>query len=188
MIPPRAQGPLISNNIYPMDCEPSLTNQQPQSIQIPQSSSMNINPRYLQHIHGRSNRYSNIMAAPSLSGCSYVGQKYAPASLPIELITVATGSTNTGSGGSGSSSILVLPTNTQDHHLNSSSLIINNHSVNANSYAFNDISTGPSIHQGFAKVGSANSRNHNSNSSNNNTTNDESMVGVCVQQSPVVIH
>lgn len=190
--PTRSQGNILinnssssnsSNNIYPMDCEPSVisisSSNQP-SVQIAPSS-LNINQqqqRYLQHMHNRNSRY----IAPTLSSSGYVGQKYAPASLPIDLISVATASNN----GNGSSSIVVLPSTTQDHHLNSSSSLIINHPA-TNVYApFND---GSSIHQNLPKVGSGNSRNLNSNTNNNNSTsNDESMVGVCVQQSPVVIH
>lgn len=126
--------------------------------------------------------------APTLtSGSSgaYVGQKFAPASLPIDLVTVAAAAANNGNG-NGSSSIMVLPQ--QDHHLTSSTSLIINHPVGGSVYApYND---GTSIHhQNLPKVGvSGNSRNHNSNTNNNNATNDESMVGVCVQQSPVVIH
>jgi hypothetical protein len=188
--PTRSQGNILinnnnsssnnsSNNIYPMDCEPSVisisSSNQP-SVQIAPSS-LNINQqqqRYLQHMHNRSSRY----IAPTLSSSGYVGQKYAPASLPIDLI-----SANNGNG----SSIVVLPSTTQDHHLNSSASLIINHPT-TNVYApFND---GSSIHhQNLPKVGSANSRNLNSNTNNNNSaSNDESMVGVCVQQSPVVIH
>lgn len=184
--PTRSQGNILinnsSNNIYPMDCEPSVisisSSNQP-SVQIAPSS-LNINQqqqRYLQHMHNRNSRY----IAPTLSSSGYVGQKYAPASLPIDLISVATSANN----GNGSSSIVVLPS-TQDHHLNSSASLIINHPA-TNVYApFND---GSSIHQNLPKVGSGNSRNLNSNTNNNNSTsNDESMVGVCVQQSPVVIH
>ncbi|XP_070491900.1 serine/threonine-protein kinase minibrain isoform X4 [Chironomus tepperi] len=190
--PTRSQGNILinnssssnsSNNIYPMDCEPSVisisSSNQP-SVQIAPSS-LNINQqqqRYLQHMHNRNSRY----IAPTLSSSGYVGQKYAPASLPIDLISVATAANN----GNGSSSIVVLPSTTQDHHLNSSASLIINHPA-TNVYApFND---GSSIHQNLPKVGSGNSRNLNSNTNNNNSTsNDESMVGVCVQQSPVVIH
>lgn len=194
--PTRSQGNILinnsssSNNIYPMDCEPSVisissssSSTQP-SVQIAPSS-LNINQqqqqRYLQHMHNRNSRY----IAPTISSSGYVGQKYAPASLPIDLITVAAAAAN--NNGNGSSSIVVLPsTTTQDHHLNSSTSLIMNH-PGSNVYApFND---GSSIHQNIPKVGSGNTRNHNSNTNNNNSTsNDESMVGVCVQQSPVVIH
>ena len=204
--PPRSQGGgniLInsSNNIYPMDCDPpSVISIQP-SVQmtltpssgIPSSGgstsvSLNvINQRYLQqHMHNnRSNRY----IAP-LSGH---GQKpnYAPASLPIDLIT----SSSSGSGGS--NSIMVLP----DHHLNSSSLIINSsgggpYHPAVSGYAPFSINSndGNSIqltHQNKASSSGGNGRSGNatnSNNSNNNSTGDESMVGVCVQQSPVVIH
>lgn len=197
LIPPRSQGGgniLInsSSNIYPMDCDPpSVISIQP-SVQmtltpssgIPSSGgstsvSLNvINQRYLQHnMHNnRSSRYN----AP-LSG-HVQKSNYAPASLPIDLITP---------NGSGSSS-MVLP----DHHLNSSSLIISSsggsyhHPVSG--YApFINSNDGNSIqmtHQNKASATSGRSGNTNSNNSNNNATGDESMVGVCVQQSPVVIH
>lgn len=205
MIPPRSQGGgniLInssSSNIYPMDCDPpSVISIQP-SVQmtltpssgIPSSGgstsvSLNvINHRYLQqHMHNsRNSRYN----AP-LSGHAQKSN-YAPASLPIDLITG-------GSGSSGTNSIMVMP----DHHLNPSSLIISSggsyhHPVS--SYApftinSNDGSSLQLTHQNKTSAGSGggNSRsgNTNSNNSNNNSTGDESMVGVCVQQSPVVIH
>lgn len=121
-----------SSNVYPMDCEPSLNmNQQ----------------RYLQHMH-RSNRFN---VPPLTLGSSYISQqKYAPTSLPLDLITVATAAANNGNG---SSSIMVLPSTATQDHLN--------------------------------KVGTGSSRNNNSNTNNNNA---DEMVGVCVQQSPVVIH
>lgn len=187
--PTRSQGNILinnsssstsSNNIYPMDCEPSVisisSSNQP-SVQIAPSS-LNINQqqqRYLQHMHNRNSRY----IAPTLSSSGY-GQKYAPSSLPIDLITVAAAASNNGNGS------VVLPSSTQSDHLSSSTSLIINH-PGSNVYApFND---GSSIHQNLPKVGSGNSRNHNSNTNNNNATaNDESMVGVCVQQSPVVIH
>lgn len=199
LIPPsstRSQGNILinnssSNNIYPMECEPSVisisssSNQQP-SLQIAPSLNQQQQQRYLQHLH--SSRNSRLMSATL--GNSYVAQKYAPASLPIDLLTAVAAGAN--GNVSNSSSIMVMPssssstTTSQDHHhLNSStSLIIHPGSVYA---PFND---GTSIHhQNLQKVvGSGSSRNHNSNTNNNNTTNDESMVGVCVQQSPVVIH
>ena len=176
MIPPtaRSQGNILinnssSHNIYPtsMDCEPSSVIsisssssliQPPPSLNISQQQQQQ--QRYLQHLHNsRNSRY----IAPSL-GSSFVGQKYIqPSSLPIDLISAAAAAASNNGTSSGNSSIMVLPT-TQDHHLNSSTSLIINHQPGS-------------------------SRNHNSNTSNNNSTNDESsMVGVCVQQSPVVIH
>jgi hypothetical protein len=172
-----------------MDCEPSIINISSSSLNQ-QQPSLNINQqRYLQHIHSRGNRYNNVMAPPTLSlgGGNYISQqKYAPASLPLDLITVA--AVNNGNG-SGSSSIMVLPSTataaaTSQDHL-SSSLIINNPStvVVGGSYApFTN-------HDSKVVVSTGSSRNNSSNTNNNNaTSNDDSMVGVCVQQSPVVIH
>jgi hypothetical protein len=177
-----------SNNIYPMDCEPSLIN-----ITSNQPPSLNINQqRYLQHMHSaRSGRY-NVMAPPLALAGGYISQqKYAPSSLPLDLITVAAAAANNGNSGSNSIS-MVLPsstTSTQDHLTSSASLIINHPAATvAGGYApFTHEST--SIHhQNLPKVvGTASSRN-NSNTNNNNASNDDSMVGVCVQQSPVVIH
>lgn len=179
-----------SNNVYPMDCEPSIIN-----ISSNQQPSLNINQqRYLQHMHNRSNRYNNIMAPPPAlgGGGSYLSQqKYAPASLPLDLITATTA--NNGNGSS-SSSIMVLPSTaaTQDHLNSSTSLIINHPvaSAAAGGYAsFNHEST--SIHHQNlpSKVGTGSSRNNsNTNNNNNSASNNDEMVGVCVQQSPVVIH
>lgn len=210
MIPPRSQGGgniLInsSNNIYPMDCDPPsvISIQQQPSVQmtltpssgIPSSGgstsvSLNvINQRYLQqHMHNnRSNRY-NV----PLSG-HVQKSNYAPASLPIDLITGGSGGSSSGMGSSGANSIMVLP----DHHLNSSSLIISSsggsyhHPVSGYAPFTINSNDGNSIqltHQNKASASSGRSGNTNSNNSNNNTTGDESMVGVCVQQSPVVIH
>ncbi|CRK97477.1 CLUMA_CG010866, isoform A [Clunio marinus] len=200
LIPPRSQGGgniLInsSNNIYPMDCDPpSVISIQP-SIQmtltpssgIPSSGgstsvSLNvINQRYLQQ-HMHRNRYNAPHNVPK--------SNYAPASLPLDLIT-----SNSGSSSSGNNSIMVLP----DHHLNSSSLIINNsssgasyHHPNYAPFTINNNNDNNSIqmpHQNNKAGGSSGrSGNANSNNSNNNSAGDESMVGVCVQQSPVVIH
>lgn len=193
-----------------MDCDPPsvISIQQQPSVQmtltpssgIPSSGgstsvSLNvINQRYLQqHMHNnRNSRYN----AP-LSG--HVQKfNYAPASLPIDLIT---GTSSGGGGGnsmgsnSGANSIMVLP----DHHLNSSSLIISSSSGGSYHhpgsgyapFAINNNNDGNSIqltHQNKAGANSGRSGNTNSNNSNNNTTGEESMVGVCVQQSPVVIH
>lgn len=204
MIPPRSQGGgniLInsSSNIYPMDCDPPsvISIQQQPSLQmtltpssgIPSSGgstsvSLNvINQRYLQqHMHNnRSSRYN----AP-LSG-HVQKSNYAPASLPIDLITVNSG--NSAMGSSGANSIMVLP----DHHLNSSSLIISSGGGSYHhptGYAPFTINSNDSqlTHQNKASSSSGRSGNTNSNNSNNNSTGDESMVGVCVQQSPVVIH
>lgn len=187
-----------------MDCDPPsiISVQQQPSVQmtltpssgIPSSGgstsvSLNvINQRYLQqHMHNRNSRYN----AP-LTG-HVQKSNYAPASLPIDLITSGGGSAL--SGNSGSNSIMVLP----DHHLNSSSLIISSSGGGSyhhpgNSYApyvinnNNDNSSIQLTHQNKASASSGRSGNTNSNNSNNNTTGDESMVGVCVQQSPVVIH
>lgn len=200
MIPPRSQGGgniLInsSSNIYPMDCDPpSVISIQP-SVQmtmtpssgIPSSGgstsvSLNvINQRYLQqHMHNnnRASRYN----AP-LSG-HVQKSNYAPASLPLDLITNSGGS---GMSASGTNSIMVLP----EHHINSSSLIIGSNSGASyhhpvSGYApFTINSTDSSsiqlTHQNKATASSGRSGNTNSNNSNNNTTGDESMVGVCVQ-------
>lgn len=192
-----------SSNIYPMDCDPPsvISIQQQPSVQmtltpssgIPSSGgstsvSLNvINQRYLQqHMHNnRNSRYN----AP-LSG-HVQKSNYAPASLPIDLITANSG--GSGMGSSGTNSIMVLP----DHHLNSSSLIISSSSGGAyhhpvSSYApftinSNDGNSIQLTHQNKAGASSGRSGNTNSNNSNNNSTNDESM-SVCVQQSPVVIH
>lgn len=163
-----------------MDCEPSVIN-----ITSNQQPSLNINQqRYLQHMHNsRSGRY-NVMAPPmALTGGYMSQQKYAPTSLPIDLITVAAAAANNGNSGSNSIS-MILPsstTSTQDHL--SQSLIINHPGA-----PFTHEST--SIHhQNLPKVVGAGSSRNNSNTNNNNSTsNDDSMVGVCVQQSPVVIH
>lgn len=171
-----------------MDCEPSVIN-----ITSNQQPSLNINQqRYLQHMHNsRSGRY-NVMAPTMLGGGYMSQQKYAPASLPLDLITVAAAANN---GNSGSNSIMVLPsstTSTQDHLTSSTSLIINHPAASATvvgGYApFTHEST--SIHhQNLPKVvGTGSSRNNSNTNNNNATSNDDSMVGVCVQQSPVVIH
>lgn len=209
MIPPRSQGGgniLInsSNNIYPMDCDPPsvISIQQQPSVQmtltpssgIPSSGgstsvSLNvINQRYLQqHMHNnRNSRYN----AP-LSG-HVQKSNYAPSSLPIDLITGGS-SSSSGMVNSGTNSIMVLP----EHHLNSSSLIISSsggsyhHPVSGYAPFTINNNDGNSIqltHQNKAGANSGRSGNTNSNNSNNNSTGDESMVGVCVQQSPVVIH
>lgn len=171
-----------------MDCEPSLIN-----ITSNQQPSLNINQqRYLQHMHNsRSGRY-NVMAPTMLGGGYMSQQKYAPASLPLDLITVAAAAANNGN--SGSNSIMVLPsstTSTQDHMTSSTSLIINHPAAAtvAGGYApFTHEST--SIHhQNLPKVvGTGSSRNNSNTNNNNAASNDDSMVGVCVQQSPVVIH
>lgn len=198
MIPPRSQGGgniLInsSNNIYPMDCDPpSVQMTLTPSSGIPSSGgstsvSLNvINQRYLQHHMHRPSRYN----VPLNSGHVQKSSNYAPASLPIDLLT---GSSSGGSS-SGTNSIMVLP----DHHLNSSSLIINSsgggsyhHPVSGYAPFTINSTDGNSIqltHQNKATASSGRSGNTNSNNSNNNSTGDESMVGVCVQQSPVVIH
>lgn len=188
-----------------MDCDPPsvISIQQQPSVQmtltpssgIPSSGgstsvSLNvINQRYLQqHMYNsRNSRYN----AP-LSGHSQKSN-YAPASLPIDLITGGSGSSSMGS--SGTNSIMVLP----DHHLNSSSLIISSggsyhHPVSSYAPFTINSNDGNSIqltHQNKTSAsggGGGRSGNTNSNNSNNNSTGDESMVGVCVQQSPVVIH
>lgn len=203
LIPPRSQGGgniLISNNIYPMDCDPPsvISIQQQPSVQmtLTPSSGINlsggstsvslnvINQRYLQqHMHNnRNSRYN----AP-LSG-HVQKSNYAPASLPIDLITASSGSAGM------SGNVMVLP----DHH---SSLIIGgggggsggsyHHPVSGYAPFTINSNDGNSIqltHQNKASASSGRSGNTNSNNSNNNTTGDESMVGVCVQQSPVVIH
>lgn len=101
--PTRSQGNQIlinsnSSSVYPMDCEPSLNmNQQ----------------RYLQHMH-RSNRFN---VPPLTLGSSYISQsqqKYAPTSLPLDLITATAAANN----GNGSSSIMVLPSTATQDHLN----------------------------------------------------------------------
>ncbi|KAG5681570.1 hypothetical protein PVAND_010989 [Polypedilum vanderplanki] len=205
LIPPtRSQGNILinsnnSNNIYPtsMDCEPSSVISITSSSSLSQPpSSLNINQqqqRYLQHLHNSRNSRYNI--APTLSSSSFVSQKYPSASLPIDLLTAAAVAANN-NGTGGSNSIMVLPSSTQDHHLSSSTSLIINHPGSSSGvvggvYApFDGSSSSSSIHnQNLPKsiVGSTSSRNHNSNTSNNNSTNDE-MVGVCVQQSPVVIH
>jgi hypothetical protein len=110
-----------NSNIYPMDCDPpSVISIQP-SVQMTPSSgipssggstsvSLNvINQRYQQHMHNRQSSRYNL----PLSG-HVQKSNYAPASLPIDLLSV-------NSTGSGSSSIMMMP----DHHLNASSLIIN---------------------------------------------------------------
>jgi hypothetical protein len=204
LIPPRSQGGgniLInsSNNIYPMDCDPpSVISIQQPSVQmtltpssgIPSSGgstsvSLNvINQRYLQqHMHNTRNSRYNV---PHIQKSNY-----APASLPIDLITANSGGVGSSSG---ANSIMVLP----DHQLNSSSLIISSSGGSyhhpTSGYAPFQINNndGTSIqltHQNKTNSGSSGrSGNTNSNNSNNNTTGDESMVGVCVQQSPVVIH
>jgi hypothetical protein len=209
MIPPRSQGGgniLInsSNNIYPMDCDPPsslISLQQQPSVQmtltpssgIPSSGgstsvSLNvINQRYLQqHMHNnnRSNRYN----APH--GGHVQKSNYAPASLPIDLITGSASSSGMGS----TNSIMVIP----DHHLNSSSLIINSSggsgsyhhpvssyapfTINSSDVQLTHQNKAASSSSGVGRTGNTT----NSNNSNNNSTGDESMV--CVQQSPVVIH
>jgi hypothetical protein len=194
-----------SNNIYPMDCDPPsslISLQQQPSVQmtltpssgIPSSGgstsvSLNvINQRYLQqHMHNnRSSRYN----AP-LSG-HVQKSNYAPASLPIDLIT---GSASSSGMGSSTNSIMVIP----DHHLNSSSLIISSSSGGGSyhhpvsSYAPFTINSSEVqlTHQNKTAsssggVGRSGNTTNSNNSNNNNTTGDESMV--CVQQSPVVIH
>jgi hypothetical protein len=177
-----------------MDCDPpSVISIQP-SVQMTLSSgipssggstsvSLNvINQRYLQqHMHNsRSSRYNVPLSGHKTN--------YAPASLPIDLLSV-------NSSGSGSSSIMMMP----EHHLNTSSLIINNSGASGSyhhpvtGYApftinSNDGNSIQLTHQNKANASSGRSGTTNSNNSNNNATSDESMVGVCVQQSPVVIH
>lgn len=158
-----------------MDCEPSVIN-----ISSNQQ-------RYLQHMHNsRSSRY-NVMA-PSLTLGGYISQqKYAPASLPLDLLTVAAVASNNGN--SGSNSIMVLPssTSTQDH-LNSSASLIINHPATAVAGGYAPFAhESASIHHPKV-VGAGSSRNNSNTNNNNATSNDDSMVGVCVQQSPVVIH
>lgn len=136
-------------------------------------------------MHSRGNRY-NVIAPPALSlvGNYISQQKYAPASLPLDLITVA--AVNNGNG-SGSSSIMVLPSTatsavTSQDHLNSSLIINNPSTVVTGQYApFTN-------HDSKVVVSTGSSRNNSNTNNNNATTNDDSMVGVCVQQSPVVIH
>lgn len=195
------------NNIYPMDCDPpSIISLQQPSIQmtltpssaIPlassssTSTSMNvINQRYLQQFM----RYNN---APHTN--NHKQSSFAPASLPIDVINFS--SSGTGSNSSSSTMILPLP----DHHLNSSSLIINSNSTvgvptgsggafQHSSYAPFSLSsndnTSLQLTSHGSKGNSTSVRSGNHSSSNNataNSTGDESMVGVCVQQSPVVIH
>lgn len=184
--PTRSQGNQIlinsssSSNVYPMDCEPSIINISSSSLNQPQPS-LNINQqRYLQHMHSRGNRYNNVMAPPTLSlgGGNYISQqKYAPASLPLDLITVAAVNN--------SSSIMVLPSTqatTSQDHLNSSLIINNPSTVVTGGYApFTN-------HDSKVVVSTGSSRNNSNTNNNNATSNDDSMVGVCVQQSPVVIH
>lgn len=191
-----------------MDCDPPsslISLQQQPSVQmtltpssgVPSSGgstsvSLNvINQRYLQqHMHNnnRSSRYN----AP-LSG-HVQKSNYAPTSLPIDLIT---GNASSSSGmGSNTNSIMVIP----DHHLNSSSLIISggggsyHHPVSSYAPFTINSSDVQLTHQNKATSSSSgggvgrSSNTTNSNNSNNNSTGDESMVGVCVQQSPVVIH
>lgn len=177
-----------------MDCDPpSVISIQP-SVQmtmtpssgIPSSGgstsvSLNvINQRYLQqHMHN-SNSRSNRYNAPL--GGQVQKSNYAPASLPIDLISNSGGS---GMSSSGNNSIMVLP----DHHLNSSSLIIGSNSGASyhhpvSGYAPFTINSNDGIqltHQNKATTSSGRSGNTNSNNNNNNTTGDESMVGVCVQ-------
>lgn len=172
-----------SSNIYPMDCDPpsSLISLQQPSTGSSSVSLNVINQRYLQqHMHNnRGSRYNVPHVQKS---------NYAPASLPIDLIT---GSAGSSSGmGSSTNSIMVIP-----DHLNSSSLIISSsgggsyhHPVS--SYApyinSNDVQlTHPKATSSSGGVGRSGNPT-NSNNSNNNSTGDESMV--CVQQSPVVIH
>lgn len=206
LIPPRSQGGgniLINSssnsNIYPMDCDPpSVISIQP-SVQmtltpssgIPSSGgstsvSLNvINQRYMQH-HMHNSRNSRYNAP--LTG-HVQKSNYAPASLPLDLITP----NGSGMGSSGSNSIMVLPS---DHHLNSSSLIIGgggsyHHPVSSYAPFTINSNDGNSIqltHQNKTSGNGGRSGNTNSSNSNNNAAGDESMVGVCVQQSPVVIH
>lgn len=189
------------NNIYPMDCDPpSIISLQQPSIQmtltpstaIPSASisststSMNvINQRYLQQFM----RYNN---APLMN--NHKQSNYAPASLPIDVINFS--SSGTGSNNSNPNMILPLP----DHHLNSSSLIINSNSTGGltTGSAFQHSTFVPfslSSNENPIQLTSHGSKNNvnnvrsgNSNTSATNSTGDESMVGVCVQQSPVVIH
>lgn len=183
-----------SNNVYAMDCEPSIINISSNQ----QQPSLNINQqRYLQHMHNRTNRYNNVMA-PSLTlgggGGSYIShQKFAPASLPLDLITVATAAAaNNGNGSSSSGSIMVLPSTATQDHLNSSSLIINHPAAMAAAAGgfapFNNHESTSIHHQNLPKIGTGSSRSNNSNTNNNNSASNDEMVGVCVQQSPVVIH
>lgn len=172
-----------------MDCDPpSVISIQP-SVQMTMtpssggSTSLNvINQRYLQqHLHNNSSRSGRYNAA---LGGHVQKPNFAPASLPIDLIT---GSGGSGISTSGSNSIMVLP----DHHLNSSSLIIGSNSGPSyhhpvSGYApftinSNDTNSIQLAHQNKATATSGRSGNTNSNNSNNNTTSDESMVGVCVQ-------
>lgn len=194
MIPPRSQGGgniLInsSSNIYPMDCDPpSLISLQQQLTPSSGSTSVSlnvINPRYLQqHMHNnRSSRYNAPLVTKST---------FAPASLPIDLIPGGAGSSS--GMGSSTNSIMVIP-----DHLNSSSLIISSsggssyhhpvssyapYTINTNDVQLTHQNKAASSSSGVGRSGNTT----NSNNSNNNTTGDESMVGVCVQQSPVVIH
>lgn len=188
---PRSQGGgnilINSSNIYPMDCDPpSVISIQPSvqmtltpSTGIPSSGgstsvSLNvINQRYLQqHMHNsRSGRYN-----PPITG-HVQKSSYAPASLPIDLIANSSGM----AANSAANSIMVLP----DHHLNASSLIINSSGSYHHPFG-NDGNSIQLTHQNKAGGSSGRSGNTNSNNSNNNSTGDESMVGVCVQQSPVV--
>jgi hypothetical protein len=183
------------NNIYPMDCDPpSIISLQQPSIQMtltPSSSgsstSVNvINQRYLQQFI----RYN----APLTNNHKQQQQQssYAPASLPIDVINFS----SSGTGNNNSSTSMVLP-----DHLNSSSLIINSNSGNGSfqhsgyapfSLTSNESTSIQLTSHGGSKGSTGNSvRSGNISNSNNaaaNTTGDESMVGVCVQQSPVVIH
>lgn len=187
------------NNIYPMDCDPpsiiSLS-QQP-SIQMtltPSASgssnaSVNvINQRYLQQFI----RYNAPLSSNSNHNKQQTSSSYAPASLPIDVINFST----SGTGNNNSSTSMVLP----DHHLNSSSLIINSNSGGSSfqhsGYAPFSLTSNEATsiqltsHGNKGSTGSSVRSGNISNSGNaaTSTTGDESMVGVCVQQSPVVIH
>lgn len=195
--PPRSQGGNImfnniisnsSNNIYAhqaMDCDPS-----PQSIisitpssAIPSSAgatsvSLNVlNQRYMQHqhMHNRNNRLNPPLISSSGGSGGGLIQKqsnvnllnnYAPASLPIDLLSGGGAGVSSGSGNM------------------YNSIQLTHHQANVNP---NKVSSNTS---GSNSTRSGNNSNNNSNNNPNNNANpgDDSMVGVCVQQSPVVIH
>lgn len=171
-------------NSYPlaMDCDPPASSSS-------SSSSATINNRYGSHMHrggianNNTGRYPIIGSNQIFTKSNYLNS-YAPASLPIDLGLVG------GNGGKKLPPIMDHPSMGGYPH----SMIVGSGSsggfhMNQSSYALQDASTTAMqmTHQNSKSSSSSSSATQNGR--NAEIDRDESpMVGVCVQQSPVVIH
>lgn len=168
------QAPPMSS-AHAMDCDPpqTLLIQQPQSLLslTPSSTitqggstsvSMNVlNQRYMQHQH-RQNRYPAMANMLGGSNQKINLLNYAPASLPIDL----------------------------HHHSNATSTAVSG-AIYAPFAIVNDVSLGSTSFSNHIQSGSKVGGTSNPNSGNASAADrdgESPMVGVCVQQSPVVIH